>query len=337
MNTLDDVISTVLRAREDGPDALAAVALSFGSAMELGTLGNTALKARLAETRAALEATEATVTTLRAERDAAREALAAQDSAPDLDYPARAEVWRLRESVDALRARAERAEAERDRAVQEREAFSLRLSAAERGRDEARAERDASDERWATVCRECDVALAERDAVQALHAELVATRADFGHQRNITEDALRERDDARAALDLARESAREAREEIAGALALVDEARARVEAIAVERNAIVSELSQTTDAMMQARAERDALRDRPTYESRTTPPTLAEREAHQAAGGAWLVSRIDSDGKLYSDVLIGWCGWRWEGCFFVALDAERRPCAWPVPSAEVTP
>lgn len=174
MSTLDDVISTVLRAREDGPDALAAVALSFGSAMELGTLGNTALKARLAETRAALEAAEATVATLRTERDAAREALA-----PDLDHLARAEVWRLRESVDALRARAERAEAARDRAVQEREAFSLRLSAAKR-----------------------------------------------------------ERDEAREALDISRESAREAREEIAGALALVDEARARVEAIAVERNGI---------------------------------------------------------------------------------------------------
>jgi len=57
MSALDDVISTVLRAREDGPDALAAVALSFGAAMELGTLGNAALKARLAATRAALEAT----------------------------------------------------------------------------------------------------------------------------------------------------------------------------------------------------------------------------------------------------------------------------------------
>lgn len=158
MSTLDDVISTVLQARECGPDALAAVALSFGAAMELGTLGNTALKARLAEMRAALEATEATVATLRTERDAAREALAAQDSAPDLDYPARAEVWRLREVVEAHRTRAERAEAERDEArsiaamrdraltaaVQEREAFSLRLSAAERGRDEARAERDAA-------------------------------------------------------------------------------------------------------------------------------------------------------------------------------------------------
>ena len=74
--------------------------------------------------------------TAREERDAAREALAVKDSAPDLDYPARAEVWRLRESVAAL-------QDERDRAVQEREAFGLRASAAERERDEARTERDA--------------------------------------------------------------------------------------------------------------------------------------------------------------------------------------------------
>lgn len=87
----------------------------------------------------------------------------------------------------------------------------------------------------------------------------------------------------------------------------------------------------------EARAERDAALARPTYEARTTPPTLAEREAHQAAGGAWLVSRIDSDGKLHSDLLVGWYGGCWEGCIFVALDAERRPCAWPVPAVEVTP
>ena len=139
---LDEVIETVLQARECGPDALAAVAMSFGSAMELGTLGNTALKARLAEARAALEATEATVATLRHERDAAlAELKAARESAEDA-----AEVWRLRESVVALRA-------ERDRAVQEREAFSLRLSAAEHARDENR-------NAWAEACR-------ERDALRA--------------------------------------------------------------------------------------------------------------------------------------------------------------------------
>ena len=389
MSTIDDVFSTVREAREDGPEALAALAVSYGAAALGGALRVGTLHGHLREARGYITSCEATLESERAkldaardeakaarqrmeevreqcdrarddaemcarqrdeararasmlaqdlarveaERDEAREALAAKDSAPDLDYPARAEVWKLRESVDALRSRAERAEAERDAAVQEREAFSLRLSAAERERDEARAERDASDERWATVCRECDVALAERDAVQALHAELVATRADFGHQRNITEDALRERDDARAALDLARESAREAREEIAGALALVDEARARVEAIAVERNAIVSELSQTTDAMMQARAERDALRDRPAYEARTVAPTASEADAHAHTGGAWLVAWHAGE-RVRSAILSGeWERELWqsgEGTTWLALDARRLPCAWPV-------
>ena len=319
---LDEVIETVLRAREDGPDALAAMALSFGATMALGTLRIHALRGQIVELRAAQTAADEMVATLRHERDAAcAELKAARESAT------RAEAWRLRTALDECRTARDGAVRERDEsqaahehtraqwaavcrerdeagaalvtagkiaaeAVREREAFSLRLSAAERERDEARADRDA--------------ALAR---VQALHAELVATRADFRHQRDITEDALRERDEARAALDLARESAREAREEIAQSLALVDDAR----------------------------AELDAALARPTYEARTVAPTLAERDVHQEAGGAWLVCRIDSDGKLHADVLIGWHGWRWEGYFFVALDARRLPCAWPVPSAEVTP
>lgn len=175
MTTLDEVIETVRAAREDGPEALAAMALSYGATMALGAIGNRALRGRIAEMRAAARAADEDIATLQHERDAAlAELKVARESAADI-----AEVWRLRESVAALRADRARAVAERDRAVQEREAFSLRLSAAER-----------------------------------------------------------ERDEARAALDLARESAREARDEIAGALALVDEARARVEAIAVERNGI---------------------------------------------------------------------------------------------------
>jgi len=90
-----------------------------------------------------------------------------------------------------------------------------------------------------------------------------------------------------------------------------------------------------SDALAEREAKAETLRKAlgipsPTYEARTTPPTLAERKVHQEAGGAWLVCRLDSDGKLHSDVLIGWHGWRWEGCIFMALDAERRLCAWPV-------
>ena len=274
MTTIHEVYETVRDARAEGPDALAAMALSFGATMVLGVVRCRALRGQIAEMRAALEATEATVATLRAERDAAREALAAQDSAPDLDYPARAEVWKLREVVEALRDRAEKAEADRDRAVQEREAFSLRLSAAER-----------------------------------------------------------ERDEAREALDISRESAREAREEIAGALALVDEARARVEAIAVERNAIISELSQTTDAMMQARAERDAAIARSTYEARTVAPTRRELDRHKATRGRWLVTWQERHAPaLRSDVVVGvWPPRTYPvGAVYLPLDASGLPCAWPV-------
>lgn len=153
--TLDEVIGTVLRAREDGPDALAAMALSYGATMALGTLRIAALRGQVAEMREAATATDEMVATLRHERDAAcAEIKAARESAAET----RAEVWRLRESVAALRAdiarvAAERGEAQsiaamRDRAltaaVREREAFGLRASAAERERDEARTERDAA-------------------------------------------------------------------------------------------------------------------------------------------------------------------------------------------------
>ena len=196
--TLDDVIETVLRAREDGPEALAAMALSFGATMALGTLRIHALRGQIAELRAAQTAADEMVATLRHERDAAlAECKAARQSVDEAKADAArlralvesaadtAEVWRLRESVAALRADRARAVAERDRAVQEREAFSLRLSAAERERDEARAALD------------------------------------------LARESARE---ARAALDLARESAREARAEIAQSLALVDEARAALDA-----------------------------------------------------------------------------------------------------------
>lgn len=127
-----------------------------------------------------------------------------------------------------------------------------------------------------------------------------------------------------------------------------DRARAEIEEMRVELNSRVNEvnearrlvrdLAEMTVSRDQLRDEAAMLRQRPTYEARTVAPTIAERSVHQEAGGAWLVCRIDSDGKLHSDVLIGWHGWRWEGCFFVALDAERRPCAWPVPAAgKVTP
>lgn len=168
MTTLDEVIETVRAAREDGPEALAAMALSYGATMALGAIGNRALRGRIAEMRAAARAADEDIATLQHERDAALAELKAEreDRAET-----RAEVWRLRESVAALRAERDESQAahehtraqwatacrERDEArnalatagkiaaeaVREREAFGLRASAAERERDEARTERDA--------------------------------------------------------------------------------------------------------------------------------------------------------------------------------------------------
>lgn len=123
--TLDEMIATVLGAREDGPDALAAVAMAFGSSMVLGTLGNTSLKATIAELRAAQTAADEMRDALRHERDAARaERQAARDSATE----ARADAARLREALDACREERDRcgalivaAREERDRAVRERD------------------------------------------------------------------------------------------------------------------------------------------------------------------------------------------------------------------------
>ena len=164
--SLDEVIETVRAAREDGPEALAAMALSYGATMALGAIGNRALRGRIAEMRAAARAADEDIATLQHERDATQAELkVARESAADI-----AEVWRLRESVAALRAERDESQAahehtraqwatvcrERDEAgaalvtagkiaaeaVREREAFGLRLSAVERERDEARAERD---------------------------------------------------------------------------------------------------------------------------------------------------------------------------------------------------
>ena len=64
----DEVISTVIQAREDGPDA-PAIAMSFGATMVLsGRCANRAAVGR-SPRWAAMEATEATVATLRDERD----------------------------------------------------------------------------------------------------------------------------------------------------------------------------------------------------------------------------------------------------------------------------
>ena len=256
MATIDEVMETVRGAREDGPEALAAMALSYGATMALGTLRIRTLRGQLAELRAAQTASDEMVATMRHERDAALAELKAER-----ESATREDVWRLRAALDECRTARDVAMRERDEArslagmrdraltaaVQEREAFGLRLSAAER-----------------------------------------------------------ERDEARAALDLSRESAREAREEIAGALALVDETR----------------------------SAHDALRARPTYEARTVAPTDAEWLGHFRAGGSWLVLRptwsplVVVDPDTYPG-LLGTQRGPW-----LPLGADGLPCAWPVVASE---
>lgn len=152
MSTLDEVIDTVRAAREDGPEALAAMALSYGATMALGAIGNRALRGQIAELRAAATAADEMVATLRHERDAACAELKAER-----ESATREELWRTRTALDECRTARDGAMRERDEArslagmrdraltaaVREREAFGLRLSAAERERDEAQAERDA--------------------------------------------------------------------------------------------------------------------------------------------------------------------------------------------------
>lgn len=78
-------------------------------------------------------------------------------------------------------------------------------------------------------------------------------------------------------------------------------------------------------------AERDAARG--IIAGRATAPTAAEIEAHSKAGGTWYVRSGDRAGVLSIVDETRWIasegGYRWW-----ALDAEGRPCAWPVVEAK---
>ena len=247
MTMLDDVIETVRGAREDGPEALAAMALSYGATMALGAIGNRALRGRIAELREAARAADEDIATLQHERDATLAELKAEreDRAET-----RAEVWRLRESVAALRAE----------------------------RDESQAAHEHTRAQWATACRERDEARNALATAGKIAAEAVREREAFGLRASAAE---RERDEARA--------------------------------------------------------ERDALRARPTYEARTVAPTDAEWRGHFRAGGSWLVLRtqwvpmVAIDPDTYRGLL------HTHHATWLPLGADGLPCAWPVPAAEVTP
>lgn len=77
--------------------------------------------------------------------------------------------------------------------------------------------------------------------------------------------------------------------------------------------------------------ERDALRA--IVEGRTTPPTYAEIDAHEVAGGLWRWQNLPDDpagprfGHARAAEAMYFCRFplRWW-----PLDATGRPCAWPV-------
>lgn len=83
-----------------------------------------------------------------------------------------------------------------------------------------------------------------------------------------------------------------------------------------------------TVAMRDGLAECERLRA--IVEGRTTPPTDAEIAAHWRSGGAWLfacrVIRDAAEARLSAaQHAVPWLTMPW-----IALDADGRPCAWPV-------
>lgn len=66
---------------------------------------------------------------------------------------------------------------------------------------------------------------------------------------------------------------------------------------------------------------------------RTTPPTACEMAAHAAAGGAWLTAWLwSADVGMVAAIVPALRATQdlWPGMTWLPLDAQRRPCAWPV-------
>lgn len=110
--------------------------------------------------------------------------------------------------------------------------------------------------------------------------------------------------------------------------------RAQVAYLAAERKRDVDAFRESLDRVQNERAELRAI-----IAGRTTPPTDEEIEAHYAARGRWAVSTRDRSAELITLPIAalymrderprGYTPVRW-----VALDAECRPCAWPVVEAK---
>jgi hypothetical protein len=192
--------------------------------------------------------------------------------------------------------------------------------------------RDVNRNAWATACQERDRAVQEREDF-GLRASAAVARAERAEKALADAAGVADRLGCRI-VDL--------EAEVLCLQGERDRARAEIEEMRVELNSRVNEvnearrlvrdLAEMTVSRDQLRDEAAMLRQRPTYEARETAPTRAERQAHSKAGGAWLVSYLYGREEMRSEVLRGWEGALQDGTTYIALGADRLPCAWPVAS-----
>jgi predicted ThiF/HesA family dinucleotide-utilizing enzyme len=156
--------------------------------------------------------------------------------------------------------------------------------------------------------------------------------ADLDHVHRV-ERAVRA---MRAEFDAAREALR-----TEGAQMAADVAAAHARVVAANGRAHEARLAAESLREANAGLRRELDTARAILAGRSTPPTDAEIEAHDAAGGSWLTNRgvvglgfsevLEIEfpggsiltGQRVEDVALGIEWW-------IALDAHGRPCAWPV-------
>lgn len=193
--------------------------------------------------------------------------------------------------------------------------------------------RDAASDLAATV-----VSLAaERDALakrmrnaEAMRDAFVATSVAFATDdvdRGAREVALNEavahwQAKFTEAAEVGLRSVRERDEAAAARVRIGDELRAA----RAERDAAIAHAEELTRALRAAQA---------IVEGRPTTPTHAEALAHERRGGTWLVARRSEPGRRFTASVV-YGAWPIENAERVwALDAQRRPCAWPTVAPEV--
>ena len=287
-------------------------------------------------------------------RDAARKAF---DEALQQRQDALAELKEARQMADAIAAAHAEASRLRDETI---ETLQREIAALQQREAYVQQERECAAANAAMWYEQKDeaidrlrVAFEERDAAVA--------------ERNKLRDTITARNGARAEAERAereRDRAAKAHVEAAGVVDRLgcrivdleaevlclqgerDRARAEIEEMRVELNSRMNEanesrrlardLAEMTVSRDQAREWAESLRQRPTYEARTTPPTPEELAAHRTQHGGWWV--LTSVGERPRLLRLGPddAGGHAPDLVYVAL-ADGLPCAWPVPAAELTP